>query len=196
MKRTWKMLTVLLLVAAIANLIFIFWPPKGQQKSPAVANDEQYKPDIEYRVSLEYAEACINSYKERFVKDSVVQYFTVDRQDLFQTVQLDVSTPGCPVTSKYEYARAYIGYDTATHQFHIFFTPVEGVVADSAGNIVSPGKDVILKGPYGNIDRQTGRRLSNGKSGQEEIGPYMLDLNAPCPTTCDGPGIVKAAKSK
>jgi hypothetical protein len=71
---------------------------------------------------------------------------------------------------------------------HIFFTPVVGAVADSLGNIINPGQAVYLSGRYKSTDRQTGIQIPGNIGDTDDDGPYLLDLNAPCPTTCNPDG--------
>ena len=65
------------------------------------------------------------------------------------------------VTPKYPLVRVYIGKikGDKTVDMKLFITPVD-----------ENGKDVILYGP-------------TDETGTE--GPYVLDLNAPCPNACD-----------
>lgn len=192
MKPLWKIAITLILVASVTNSIILLWPAPAPDP---VSLNEKYRPELYYRVPYDYAKTCIDNYKQKFFTDSTVLSFTIDRQDFLQAIQMETSTITCPVTSKYEYARGYIGYDTVANLFHIFFTPVVGVKTDSTGNIVDPGKDVILTGKYQNKDRQSGMVIPNSSQALTDEGPYMLDLNAPCPTTC-GTGSMTAFAHK
>jgi hypothetical protein len=71
---------------------------------------------------------------------------------------------------KYKYARVYLAVDSLL-KFKLYILPVQGAnLTDSIG-----GTDIYLnsKGKYKNPATQDG-----------DSDKYMLDLNAPCPSTC------------
>jgi hypothetical protein len=183
MKPIWKIVLVATLLLSAANCVLLLRSSIQTTKQPQPLGSEgEYVVDVSYRVPYDYARTCIDNYAKRVasVNDSMVLSFTIDRQDFLQTIKIQSD---CPIDSKYEYARGYIGLDAVTNEFHIFFTPVEGVKTDKKGNIVEAGRDVILFGKYQTTDRFTGRSIVSNNNG-DDTGPYMLDLNAPCPETC------------
>jgi hypothetical protein len=87
-----------------------------------------------------------------------IRAYTIHAADLLEVLGLDVSdTTKC----KYKYARAYLGLDSS-NDFKLYLTPIDS--ADLSSSPKKAGKDVILK---------------------DKDGSYVLDLNAPCPMTCD-----------
>lgn len=182
MKPIWKIVLLATLLVGVANLVLLL--KQAPPSSPAVAATAlggEYVEDLSYRVPYEYARACIDNFTKRVsaLSEKMVLSFTIDRQDFLQTIKIHSETP---IDSRFEYARGYIGLDPVTNQFHIFFTPVEGVKTDDNGNIIDAGRDVILRGKYQTKDRFSGRPITSGNGDDE--GAYMLDLNAPCPETC------------
>lgn len=87
-----------------------------------------------------------------------IRAYTVHANDMLLSLGIDPST----VKPQYNYARVYLGLD-ANNNFKLYFTPVSG--ADLKPGVMNPGTDVILKDEDGN--------------------GYVMDLNAPCPNTCD-----------
>ncbi len=113
------------------------------------------------RVPLQTAQNNIHRYDELCLKTFQtvpVRAYTIHSEDLLEVLGVPVSDSSM---CKYKYARAYLGLDSANN-FKLYLTPVEGADLDAVPK--NAGKDVILK---------------------DEMGPYVLDLNAPCPMTCD-----------
>lgn len=133
----------------------------------------------QYRVSYDYAKKCIDTYKD--LNKNPVTSFLIERQDFLQTLGMDSMTAGA-VISPYSYVRGYIGFDQVAGSYHMFFTPVDSVIYNSAGQLVYAGKDIILRGKRINPKYNT-QGLGAGDPGDED--PFVLDLNAPCPTTCN-----------
>jgi hypothetical protein len=97
-----------------------------------------------------------NTCIERFGTVPIKAY-TINAIDMLEVLGLEVADSIC----KYKHARAYLGLDSL-YRFKLYLTPVDS--ADLSAVPILPGKDVILTDKY---------------------GYYVLDLNAPCPMTCD-----------
>lgn len=113
-------------------------------------------------VPLAVAQNNIRRYNDmcmKTFKDVPVRAYTIHSEDLLEV--LGVSAADSTLCT-YKHARAYLGLDSLG-SFKLYFTPVEG--ADLGTAPKKAGKDVILQDSDGN--------------------PYVLDLNAPCPMTCD-----------
>ncbi|WP_370090027.1 hypothetical protein [Ekhidna sp.] len=126
-----------------------------------------------YAVSYEEAKKNITYYDTmayKFLKTDPIKAFTIRSVDLIEAIGLP---PSADAKSKYKHVRIYLGLDSATNQFKVYMTPVEGAKL-SAGKA---GKDVILDGPYEGIPD------SNGDVSESD-GQYMMDFSAPCPKTC------------
>lgn len=115
------------------------------------------------QVPLDSAKAFIKRYDSicsKLLGIIPIRAYTIRAQDLTQVLGLPDTT-----TCTYDHVRVYLGMDN-NNQFKLFFTPV--IKASLDPRDMQAGIDVIL----GHID-------SDPNSG------YVLDLNAPCPTTCD-----------
>ncbi len=88
-----------------------------------------------------------------------IKAYTIHAADLLEVVGLDIADSSL---CRYKHARAYLGLDTL-QRFKLYFTPVDSADLDAVP--ILAGKDVILKDKAG--------------------ASYVLDLNAPCPMTCD-----------
>lgn len=115
-----------------------------------------------YQVPLAVAQDNIERYTNKcgeVLGIVPIKAYTIHAEDLMEVL-------GIPEDStkiyKYDHVRAYLGLDTL-NQFKLYLTPVEGANLSASPKIA--GTDVILKNPEG--------------------APYVLDLNAPCPATCD-----------
>lgn len=179
----WKIVLAVTCVALVANGILLY--RKNGLTEDKKQTEKKYTNNITYRVSHAFAEKCISTYSA-MTGDSILNYFTISRQDFLQAIQIDISV--APIQSVYSFVRGYIGYDSSAKKMHIFFTPVEGAVADSLGNITAPGHAIYLSGRYKNTDRQTGIQIPGNMGDKDDEGEYLLDLNAPCPTTCNPEG--------
>jgi hypothetical protein len=175
MNAFWKFVLALTCIASVTCCILLAWPEK-----PGLTASLQRKSIVKdrYRVSFQYAKDCIETYKRMFAENSGVTSFLIERQDFLQVLGIDSTTDGQLVTP-FSYARGYLGYDSAQSTYHMFFTPVVDVQTTDKGVITYAGRDTILKG------RHIGVGLKD-KSDDED--PYVLDLNAPCPTTCNFDG--------
>ncbi len=115
-----------------------------------------------YQVPLAVAQDNIERYNNKcFEVLGIVpiKAYTIHAEDLMEVLGIpDVE----PKIYKYDHVRAYLGMDTL-NQFKLYLTPVEGANLSAVPKVA--GKDVILK----NADGEQ----------------YVLDLNAPCPATCD-----------
>lgn len=113
-----------------------------------------------YQVPLAVAQANIQHYTEKcgeVLGIVPIKAYTIHAEDLMEVLGIP-DTLAC----KYSHVRAYLGLDTL-NQFKLYLTPVEG--ANLAASPKIAGNDVILKNAEG--------------------AQYVLDLNAPCPATCD-----------
>ncbi len=176
----WKIVLLFTCAALIGNGILLYRNNNLSENKKTA--EKKYTPDITHRVSYTYAEKCINAYRA-MTGDSILNYFTISRQDFLQAIQIDTSTGA--VQSVYNFVRGSIGYDSVAKKMHIFFTPVEKATADESGNIINPGRPVYLTGRYSTTDRQTNRPIPRNIADTSDDGRYQLDLNAPCPTTCN-----------
>jgi hypothetical protein len=111
--------------------------------------------------SLEQARKNVFSYDSicRITLHGIpVRAYTVRALDLIEVLGLD---PADTSLCKFKHARAYLGFDSKG-QFKLYLTPVVGADLDKEPLI--PGRDTILR---------------------DDAGEFVLDLNAPCPMTCD-----------
>lgn len=103
-----------------------------------------------------YGEIC----RQKFEGQVPIKAFTIHSVDLFEAMGMPADLRDSTVC-KYKRVRAYFGIDP-NNMFKLMIVPVEeltgGTPADSAG------RDIIL---------------------HDDKGQYVLDLNAPCPATCD-----------
>jgi hypothetical protein len=113
-------------------------------------------------VPLETALMNIKHYQDScrafFNNDVPIQAYTIHAQDMLMALGIDPSTVEC----RYKHARVYIGLNDSS-EFKLYFTPVVG--ADLQPDAMAAGRDTILKDADGNS--------------------FVMDLNAPCPNTCD-----------
>ncbi len=115
-----------------------------------------------YQVPLAVAQDNIQRYTNKcFEALGIVpiKAYTIHAEDLMEVLGIPETDPKI---YKYDHVRAYLGLDTL-NQFKLYLTPVEGANLSAVPKIA--GNDVILKNAEG--------------------APYVLDLNAPCPATCD-----------
>ncbi|MDB5211017.1 MAG: hypothetical protein JWQ30_1844 [Sediminibacterium sp.] len=185
----WKIVLAVTCVALVGNGVLLY--RKNNLTGNIKQTEKKYTDKITYRVSREFANKCISEYKA-ITGDSILNYFTISREDFLQAIQIDTSV--APIQSVYNFVRGSIGYDASAKKMHIFFSPVDSAVANSQGFITSPGHIVYLRGHYNNLDRQTGLQIPGNIGDKDGDGDYVLDLNAPCPTTCnpdDGNTILK-----
>lgn len=126
--------------------------------------------------SLTSAKANIKAYDSicriQF-KTVPIKSFTVRAVDLFGAMGMPGKYADNSIC-KYPHIRVYLGYDVKLSTFKLYVVPVEG--ADLVKNI--PGKDIIL-------DKNGNPITLKGKIGDGDDDEYVLDLNAPCPNTCD-----------
>lgn len=113
-----------------------------------------------FQVPLSVAQDNIDRYTKKcseVLGIVPIKAYTIHAEDLMEVL-------GIPDTASYKYhhVRAYLGMDTL-NQFKLYLTPVEGANLGVVPKIA--GTDVILKNAEG--------------------AQYVLDLNAPCPATCD-----------
>ncbi|TND08345.1 MAG: hypothetical protein FD123_2376 [Bacteroidetes bacterium] len=88
-----------------------------------------------------------------------IRAYTIHAGDMLEALGMPAADSAI---CQYKHARVYIGLDY-NYSFKLYFTPVDS--ASLGGDNPVAGVDVILQD-------------SLGKS-------YVLDLNAPCPNTCD-----------
>lgn len=114
-----------------------------------------------YQVPLSVAQANIERYTDKCTEllgIVPIKAYTIHAEDLMEVL-------GIQDTAKiytYDHVRAYLGLDSL-NSFKLYLTPVEGADLSAVPKIA--GTDVILKNAEG--------------------VEYVLDLNAPCPATCD-----------
>ncbi len=110
--------------------------------------------------ALLYIRRYDSLYRTLFRVSAPIKAFTIHSVDLFESMGMPAEMRDSSIC-KYKRVRAYLGLDP-NNVFKLMLVPVEeltgGTPADSAG------KDIILK---------------------DRMGKYVLDLNAPCPATCD-----------
>lgn len=120
-------------------------------------------------VPLAEAQYCIHRYDSIWTasfgtNDPPIKAFTIHAADMLEALGIPKSYKDS-VLCKYKHARAYIGLDSE-NKFKLFFTPVNG--ADLCAQTPNAGTDVILADTVKGVAQ-----------------PYVMDLNAPCPNTCD-----------
>lgn len=115
-----------------------------------------------FRVPLAVAQDNIQRYTNKcseLLGIVPIKAYTIHAEDLMEVLGIPPSEP--PIYT-YDYVRAYLGLDSL-NSFKLYLTPVEGANLSAVPKIA--GTDVILKDATG--------------------AEYVLDLNAPCPATCD-----------
>lgn len=118
------------------------------------------EPGASLQVPLDTAQACIAYYQTGSpIAPDQLHGFTIHAQDMLQALGISGK-----VNTEFDHARVYIGR-SADGKFHLYFTPVVGANLDTIPKI--PGRDTIL-----------------GQKPNEPNSGYVLDLNAPCPSTC------------
>lgn len=105
-----------------------------------------------------------------------VSGYTIRAEDLLAALGMD-STLVNSDTCMYHHVRVYLGY-RASHGFKLFIVPVEGADLSTPDSAAwSAGADILLD--------KTGQPGCRGsKVHLASADEYVLDLNAPCPTTC------------
>lgn len=112
-------------------------------------------------VPLESALANVKHYLDscnEFLGGAPIKAYTIHANDMLMALGIDPDSVNC----RYTHARVYLGLDSANH-FKLYFTPVVG--ADLDPSVMNAGRDSILTDQDGNR--------------------FVMDLNAPCPNTCD-----------
>jgi hypothetical protein len=102
----WKIVLAVTCVALVGNGILLY--RKNNLTEINKQTEKKYTHDITYRVSYAFAKKCISTYSA-MTGDSILNYFTISRQDFLQSIQID--TNSSPVQSVYNFVRGYIGYD-------------------------------------------------------------------------------------
>lgn len=97
-----------------------------------------------------------------------VKAFTVRAVDLFGAMGIPYDSTSCT----YHHIRVYLGYNAAD-KFKLFIVPVEG--ADLSTGSPAPGTDMMFN--------KSGRAVP--ASIDSLATEFVLDLNTPCPSTCD-----------
>jgi len=123
-----------------------------------------------FAVSLSEAEKNIKFY-DKVSKEALgvdpIRAFTIRSIDVIEAIGMPMKNLK---DAKYRHLRVYMGLDSATQEFKVYLTPVEGARLSQG----KPGKDVILDGPY----------KGNGELADGD-GPYVMDFSQPCPNACD-----------
>jgi len=171
-----------------AGLLSVLMIATGCHDQPAAnaANSnnpaEKKMPDNPSKVAYLFTEAQKDIREfDQMCKDSLkgiipIEAYTVRAEDLLAALGMDPTLVNSD-TCMYHHVRVYLGFKK-DHGFKLFIMPVEG--ADLSGPDSTSwkgGKDILLD--------STGRPGCRGSkvhlASSEE---YVLDLNAPCPTTC------------
>lgn len=136
---------------------------KVEEKAPEQAvTPKKHLLTSSFRVPLPEAKENIRRYNDRCAEllgTVPIKAYTIHAEDLMEVLGIPSSEP--PIY-KYSHIRAYLGLDSLNN-FKLYLTPVEG--ANLSADPKVAGTDVIL----------------TDESGMQ----YVLDLNAPCPATCD-----------
>lgn len=133
-----------------------------QPEKEQVETKKEHLLQSSFRVPLDQAKENIQRYNDRCAEllgIVPIKAYTIHAEDLMEVLGIPASEP--PIY-QYSYVRAYLGLDTLNN-FKLYLTPVEGANLSAVPKVA--GKDVIL----------------TDESGKQ----YVLDLNAPCPATCD-----------
>lgn len=159
----------------IVMLVLFVLSCQQQNSDQAIESDYEVQDNVPsmYAVSYDVAKKNISYYDTmayKFLKTDPIKSFTIRSVDLIEAVGLP---PSADAKSKYKHVRIYLGLDSATNEFKMYLTPVQGAKL-SAGKA---GKDLILDGPYEGIP-------GSGDTVSENDGQYMMDFSAPCPKTC------------
>lgn len=130
-------------------------PEKAEQPAPVTATTMDTVP-------LETALMNIKHYQDScaaFFNGTVpIRAYTIHAEDMLLALGIDPSKVEC----RYSHARVYIGLNDSS-RFKLYFTPV--LDADLHPDAMNAGRDTILRDADGN--------------------QFVMDLNAPCPNTCD-----------
>ncbi|MES2382773.1 MAG: hypothetical protein V4538_17130 [Bacteroidota bacterium] len=103
-----------------------------------------------------YGEVC----RSKFDGQVPIKAFTIHSVDLFEAMGMPAGMRDSTVC-KYKRVRAYLGINSHG-TFKLMIVPVQELTGVTPAD--SAGRDTIL---------------------QDDNGRYVLDLNAPCPATCD-----------
>lgn len=103
-----------------------------------------------------YGEIC----RQKFEGQVPIKAFTIHSVDLFEAMGMPAGMHDSTIC-KYKRVRAYFGIDP-NNIFKLMIVPVQELPGATPAD--SAGRDIIL---------------------QDRMGSYVLDLNAPCPATCD-----------
>jgi hypothetical protein len=135
---------------------------KEEKKEEKTTANVKHNLTSSYRVPLPVAKENIQRYTDKCAElfgMTPIKAYTIHAEDLLEVLGIPVSEP--PIY-EYSHVRAYLGLDSLNN-FKLYLTPVVGANLSAVPKVA--GTDVIL---------------------QDEDGKqYVLDLNAPCPATCD-----------
>lgn len=162
-------------IPALGLIVAFLMAMNGCKNEPSAAKPAEHTTSIRLKdqntlvhVPLATAQANIARYDSMctiiFSKmggNAPIKAYTVHAADLFESLGI----PGSYADSslcRYHHARVYLGLDSS-YSFKLYFTPVTG--ADLSADEPVAGTDIILKDTKGDS--------------------YVMDLNAPCPNTCD-----------
>lgn len=96
--------------------------------------------------------------------------FTISAIDLLSALGMPFDSTAC----KFDYVRVYMGYNPQ-HQFKLFVVPVEGTHIGTPKD--NAGRDCLLNA--------NGHAVLPRPGSNDSTDLYVLDLNTPCPSTCD-----------
>jgi hypothetical protein len=142
---------------------------------------EKKIPDNPSRVAylLTEAKKDIREF-DQLCKDSLkgiipVEGYTIRAEDLLAALGLDPTLVNSD-TCMYHHVRVYLGFKK-DHGFKLFIVPVEGADLSGPDSTWKGGTDIML-------DSTGTPRCRGSKVHLASSEEYVLDLNAPCPTTC------------
>lgn len=98
--------------------------------------------------------------------------FTIRAIDLFDALGMPYDSSVCT----YTHIRVYMGYQKAGHNFKLFIVPVKDASLNPP--IISAGIDYLLDSQGHAVPPQPWPKGGNSRQ-------FVLDLNTPCPSTCD-----------
>lgn len=159
-----------------------------QNSSPVTAGSTagNYPTNVAKMVyPLKEAKSCIQLFnslcKDTLKLDTVpISAYTIRAVDLLASMGAsDTLIDSLVNTNKlpYKFARVYLGYRKSDESFRLFIVPVEGAdMQDPDKKNWKGGKDIFLN--------KNGNPIPPGPGKKNEGDEYVLDLNAPCPTTC------------
>lgn len=155
-----------ILSSALAVLVFSCKDPDNTPPQQGTVPDKQVQLMSSSVITMDTvplasALANVKHYLDsctKYLGEAPIKAYTIHANDMLMALGINPDSVHCG----YTHARVYLGLNP-DNEFKLYFTPVVGANLDPS--VMDAGRDTILSDADGNL--------------------YVMDLNAPCPNTCD-----------